>query len=86
MMVTGDNAQCGHFIAKECGMVAAHAQVLLGDCDDQNRFIFFKPCCRYTRMFMLIKFYFLKHACIGEQCALGANEWGSNRPFQVYDY
>ena len=42
MMVTGDNAQCGHFIAKECGMVATHAQVLLGDCDDQNRFISFK--------------------------------------------
>lgn len=36
VMVTGDNAQCGHYIARECGMVAPHAQIFLGDCHDQN--------------------------------------------------
>lgn len=42
VMVTGDNAQCGHYIARECGMVAPHAQIFLGDCDDQNS-IFWMP-------------------------------------------
>ena len=31
VMVTGDNAQCGFFIAKECGMVSPQATVMLGD-------------------------------------------------------
>lgn len=30
-MVTGDNAQCGHYIAKASGMIAADTPVLLGD-------------------------------------------------------
>eukprot|EP00250_Pteridium_aquilinum_P014895 c22269_g1_i1 orf=370-4158(-) len=36
VMVTGDNAQCGHYIARQCGMVAPHAQIFFGDCDDQS--------------------------------------------------
>ncbi|KAH9540758.1 hypothetical protein CY35_14G023000 [Sphagnum magellanicum] len=36
VMVTGDNAQCGHYIAKECAMVEPHVQVLLGDVDKQG--------------------------------------------------
>ncbi|MCO5602074.1 hypothetical protein L7F22_056201 [Adiantum nelumboides] len=36
VMVTGDNAQCGYYIAKQCGMVAPHAQVFLGDAYDNN--------------------------------------------------
>ncbi|BBN18845.1 hypothetical protein MPTK1_8g05990 [Marchantia polymorpha subsp. ruderalis] len=35
LMVTGDNAQCGYYIAKECGMVAPYVSVMLGDvCKD----------------------------------------------------
>eukprot|EP00249_Psilotum_nudum_P025155 c29394_g1_i2 orf=541-4356(-) len=37
VMVTGDNAQCGHYIAKECGMVASHVQVFLGDIGSDYR-------------------------------------------------
>ncbi|KAG0585432.1 hypothetical protein KC19_2G011200 [Ceratodon purpureus] len=33
VMVTGDNAQCGHYIAKQCMMVAPDVRVLLGDID-----------------------------------------------------
>ncbi|MCO5592424.1 hypothetical protein L7F22_046427 [Adiantum nelumboides] len=36
VMVTGDNAQCGYYIAKQCGMVAPHAQVFLGDAYENN--------------------------------------------------
>lgn len=31
VMVTGDNAQCGHYIAKASGMIAEEVPVLLGD-------------------------------------------------------
>ncbi|EFJ32188.1 hypothetical protein SELMODRAFT_439526 [Selaginella moellendorffii] len=31
IMLTGDNAQCGHYIAKQSGMVSSHVQVLVGD-------------------------------------------------------
>jgi predicted P-type ATPase len=34
LMVTGDNAQCGFYIAKECAMVAHHVQVLLADLNE----------------------------------------------------
>ena len=30
-MVTGDSAQCGHYIGRACGMVAEGADVLLAD-------------------------------------------------------
>ncbi|MCO5602078.1 hypothetical protein L7F22_056205 [Adiantum nelumboides] len=42
VMVTGDNAQCGHYIAKQCGMIAPHAQIFLGDADADNS-IFWTP-------------------------------------------
>ena len=31
VMITGDNAQCGYYIARQCGMLAADSTVLLGD-------------------------------------------------------
>ncbi|KAH7415779.1 hypothetical protein KP509_14G060200 [Ceratopteris richardii] len=33
VMVTGDNAQCGHYIARKCSMVAPQVQIFLGDVD-----------------------------------------------------
>ena len=30
-MLTGDNAQCAHYIARQCSMVSEGAEVLLGD-------------------------------------------------------
>ncbi|KAJ7563253.1 hypothetical protein O6H91_03G102700 [Diphasiastrum complanatum] len=36
VMVTGDNAQCGHYIAKQCSMVASHVQVLLSELNTDN--------------------------------------------------
>ncbi|KAI5068179.1 hypothetical protein GOP47_0016524 [Adiantum capillus-veneris] len=39
VMVTGDNAQCGYYIARQCGMVAPHAQLFLGDADDHSRIL-----------------------------------------------
>lgn len=30
-MLTGDNAQCAHYIARQCCMVSEGAEVLLGD-------------------------------------------------------
>jgi hypothetical protein len=38
-MVTGDNAQCGFYIAKECAMVAHHVQVLLADLNEAGRYM-----------------------------------------------
>lgn len=40
-MVTGDNAQCGFYIAKKCAMVAEHVQVLLADVGEAGRYVFF---------------------------------------------
>ena len=37
-MVTGDNAQCGHYIAKQCMMIAPDVRVLLGDIDTDGRY------------------------------------------------
>lgn len=37
LMVTGDNAQCGFYIAKECSMIAPHVQVLLADIGQGGR-------------------------------------------------
>jgi cation-transporting ATPase 13A3/4/5 len=71
-MVTGDNAQCGHFIAKECVMVAAHAQVFLGDCDDQNWSTSSKPCYMYIRMAMQI-FFFLMNLLVNSVLWLPMN-------------
>jgi len=36
-MITGDNAQCGFYIAKECAMVAAHVDVLLAEVNHEGR-------------------------------------------------
>jgi len=33
VMVTGDSAQCAHYIGRACGMVAEGADLLLGDVD-----------------------------------------------------
>lgn len=38
VMVTGDNAQCGHYIAKQCRMIASDVRVLLGDVDIDGRY------------------------------------------------
>lgn len=38
VMVTGDNAQCGHYIAKQCMMIAPDVRVLLGDIDADGRY------------------------------------------------
>ena len=38
VMVTGDNAQCGHYIAKQCMMIAPDVRVLLGDIDTDGRY------------------------------------------------
>lgn len=38
MMVTGDNAQCGLYIARECTMVAEHVQVLLAEVNHEGRY------------------------------------------------
>lgn len=38
VMVTGDNAQCGHYIAKQCMMIAPDVRVLLGDIDTNGRY------------------------------------------------
>ena len=32
-MVTGDSAQCGHYVGRACGMVAEAADLLLADVD-----------------------------------------------------
>ena len=45
MMVTGDNAQCAHYIARECGMVVPNAQIILGDEKDGNRLDAFSNLC-----------------------------------------
>ncbi|KAJ7537387.1 hypothetical protein O6H91_11G004100 [Diphasiastrum complanatum] len=37
VMVTGDNAQCGHYIAKKSGMVSQSTEVLLGDVGKDER-------------------------------------------------
>lgn len=37
-MVTGDNAQCGLYIAKECAMVAENVQVLWAEVNDEGRY------------------------------------------------
>ncbi|KAI5068182.1 hypothetical protein GOP47_0017102 [Adiantum capillus-veneris] len=42
VMVTGDNAQCGYYIAKQCGMVAPCAQIFLGEADADSS-IFWVP-------------------------------------------
>eukprot|EP00873_Tetraselmis_striata_P045781 jgi/Tetstr1/466045/TSEL_010632.t1 len=33
VMITGDNAQCGHYIAQKCGMSRANTTMLLGEID-----------------------------------------------------
>lgn len=38
VMVTGDNAQCGHYISKQCMMIAPDVRVLLGDIDADGRY------------------------------------------------
>ena len=38
VMVTGDNAQCGHYIAKQCMLIAPDVRVLLGDVDTDGRY------------------------------------------------
>lgn len=44
-MVTGDNAQCGYYIAKECGMVAPYVSVMLGDvCKDGRLMTTYRLC------------------------------------------
>nr|PNR41660.1 hypothetical protein PHYPA_019065 [Physcomitrium patens] len=37
VMVTGDNAHCGHYIGKQCMIVAPGVRVLLGDVDSDGR-------------------------------------------------
>ncbi|XP_024527352.1 probable cation-transporting ATPase 13A4 [Selaginella moellendorffii] len=36
VMVTGDNAQCGHYIAKQSGMFSSDCKILLGDITNDN--------------------------------------------------
>jgi cation-transporting ATPase 13A3/4/5 len=36
-MITGDNAQCGHYIARKCGMARSDATMLLGELDGEGR-------------------------------------------------
>ncbi|BBN19120.1 hypothetical protein MPTK1_8g08050 [Marchantia polymorpha subsp. ruderalis] len=36
VMVTGDNAQTGHYIARKCGMVEQHVPILLGDIEQPS--------------------------------------------------
>ena len=36
-MVTGDNAQCAHYIACQCGMVSEGAPVLLGSVTSEGQ-------------------------------------------------
>lgn len=37
IMLTGDNAQCAQYIARECSMVSEGAEVLLGDVTAEGR-------------------------------------------------
>lgn len=39
VMVTGDNAQCGHYVAEKCGMISPQAQMLLGELDESNQVV-----------------------------------------------
>lgn len=36
VMITGDNAMCGCYIARQCGMVSEHASVILGEMNSEN--------------------------------------------------
>jgi magnesium-transporting ATPase (P-type) len=58
VMVTGDNAQCGHYIAKQCMMIAPDVRVLLGDIDTDGRY------CLQLSCLLSKKFVFETSSCV----------------------
>ena len=68
VMVTGDNAQCGHYIAKQCMMVAPDVRVLLGDIDTDGRY-----CSRISTCLTM------GFVCETSSCVCWKNVWWWNK-------